>query len=53
MVFEILKAMVVLAIAVPFIYIIFDVVFDITSRIFSFLRRDAKPILLRITSRDR
>ncbi|MFQ5651586.1 MAG: hypothetical protein ACE5IY_16745 [bacterium] len=53
MLFEILRVLVVLTIAVPFIYIIFDVVFDIIKRMASFYKTAAKPVLIKIRTRDR
>jgi len=47
MVFEILKAFVILLIAVPFLYIVLDVIWDITKRTFEFSKQ-LKPILVKI-----
>ena len=51
MILELLKALVLLTIAVPFIYIVFDVVFDIVRRMVSFTRREAVPVLIKVRNR--
>ncbi len=52
MLFEILRTVLILAIAVPFIYIILDVIVDITRRLLSFYRHAAKPVLVKVTTRN-
>ena len=50
MIFEFIKTLVVLLIAVPFVYIVADVVIDILKRLFAFYRDKAKPIIVSIYS---
>ncbi len=52
MLFEIIQIAVVFLLAVPFIYIMFDVVFDLLRRTFDFYRTQAKPILVRVRSQQ-
>lgn len=52
MMFEIMKAIVFLVIAVPFAYIVFDVVLDIVKRTYGFLQREAIPVLIKARSRN-
>ncbi len=51
MVFEAIKAFVILIIAVPFLYILFDVTLDLVKRTQKFLTRQAKPVVVRIKGR--
>lgn len=53
MLFELLRALVVLTIAIPFAYIVFDVLYDISKRMVVFLRRQAVPVLAKVRPRDR
>lgn len=50
MILEIIKMLVLLLIAVPFIYIVVDVLVDIFKRTLGFYQQKAKPVLLRIYS---
>jgi ABC-type Fe3+ transport system permease subunit len=47
MILEILRLLILLLIAVPFIYIVVDVIVDISKRTLGFYQQKAKPILLR------
>jgi len=47
--FEILKVLAVLAIAIPFGYIVFDVVWDLSKRLYSSL----KPIPVKISEHEK
>ena len=51
MIFEILKAFVFLLIAVPFLYIVLDVAWDILKRTLEFSKR-LKPVLIKVRSRN-
>jgi hypothetical protein len=54
MVLEILKILILMLIAVPFIYIVVDVIVDIFKRTLIFYRQKAKPVIIRIyTSFDK
>lgn len=48
--FEILKTLVILLIAVPFLYIVLDVIRDIAKRTFEFSKR-LKPALVKVKAR--
>lgn len=50
MILEILKLLILLLIAVPFIYIVVDVIIDIFKRTLGFYQKKAKPVLLRTYS---
>ena len=50
MILEILRLLILLLIAVPFIYIVVDVVVDIFKRTLGFYQQKAKPVLLRVYS---
>lgn len=50
MVLEFIKTLVILLIAIPFIYIVVDVFIDILKRIFGFYRKKAKPVIISIYS---
>ncbi|MFQ5583176.1 MAG: hypothetical protein ACE5GL_01920 [Calditrichia bacterium] len=50
MLLKILNLLVLLLIAVPFLYIFIDVIFDMSKRIFEFFREKAKPVLIHIYS---
>ncbi len=52
MLFELLRALVVLTIAIPFAYIVFDVLFDIAKRMIDFVRQEAVPTLAKVRTRD-
>lgn len=51
MIFEILKALMVLLIAVPFIYIVLNVVWDIVKRTFDLSKR-LKPVLVKVRANN-
>ena len=51
MIFEVLKTLFILAIAIPFVYIIFASVFDIFKKIYDFYKLKTKPVLVRIVDR--
>jgi len=54
MILEIFKMLFLLLIAVPFIYIVVDVIVDIFKRTVGFYRRKAKPVIIRVyTSLDK
>ena len=46
MILEVLKFLFLLLIAVPFLYMMYDVVVDVLKRIYGFYNRTAKPALL-------
>ncbi len=48
MLFEILKTTFILAIALPFVYMIYDVTVDVLQRFRGFYVRNAKPVLVRV-----
>lgn len=50
MILEILKTLILLAIAAPFIYIVIDVLIDILKRMFGFYQEKAKPVIISILS---
>lgn len=50
MVLEFIKTLVILLIALPFIYIVADVLIDILKRLFGFYREKAKPVIISIYS---
>ena len=52
MIVEILKILVLLVIAIPFGYIIFDVVFDILKRMYEFSKQ-VKPVLVSIRTKEK
>ncbi len=49
--FEILKTLVILTIAVPFIYILLDVTFDLARRAFNFLAGKVLPVPAKVRSK--
>ena len=50
MILEALKNLIILLIALPFIYIVADVFIDIFKRMFGFYQKKAKPVLISIFS---
>ena len=54
MMFEILSILVVLLIAVPFVYIFVDVIYDLSRRAVVFFQNELKPMPVRVrTDRER
>jgi len=51
MIFEVLKTLLILAIAVPFVYIVSASVFDILKKVYAFYKLKTKPVLVRIDDR--
>lgn len=51
MVFEILKTFIILLIAVPFLYIVLDVLWDITKRIYEFSKW-LRPVLVKVRAKN-
>ena len=51
MIFEVLRTLFILAIAIPFMYIISASVFDILKKIYDFYKLKTKPVLVRIVDR--
>ena len=51
MIFEVLRTLFILAIAIPFVYIISASVFDILKKIVVFYKLKTKPVLVRIDDR--
>lgn len=51
MIFEFLKVLFILAIAIPFVYIISASIFDIVKKIYGFYRIKSQAILVRIDER--
>ncbi len=51
MIFEVLRTLFILAIAIPFVYIIFASVFDILKKIYGFYKLKTKPVLVKIEDR--
>lgn len=46
MLLDVLKFLFILLIAVPFLYMMYDVVLDVLKRIYGFYNRNAKPAIL-------
>ena len=53
MIFEILKLLFILLIAVPFIYMMYDVTADVLKRFLRFYRSALKPIPVRVKESSR
>ena len=53
MIFEVLKTLFILAIAIPFVYIVSASVFDILKKVYTFYQLKTKPTLVRIDGRSR
>ncbi len=51
MIFEVLRTLFILAIAIPFVYIIAASVFDILKKIVVFYKLKTKPVLVKIEDR--
>ncbi len=51
MIFEVLRTLFILAIVIPFVYIISASVFDILKKIYDFYKLKTKPVLVRIVDR--
>ena len=51
MIFEVLKTLFILAIAIPFVYIVSASVFDILKKVYNFYQLKTKPALVRIDDR--
>ncbi len=51
MIFEVLRTLFILTIAIPFLYIIFASIFDILKKIYDFYKLKTKPVLVRIDDR--
>ena len=51
MIFEALRTLFILAIVIPFVYIISASVFDILKKIVAFYKLKTKPVLVRIDDR--
>ncbi len=51
MIFEVLRTLFILAIVIPFVYIISASVFDILKKIYGFYKLKTKPVLVRIDDR--
>jgi len=51
MIFEVLRTLFILAIAIPFVYIISASIFDILKKIYDFYKLKTKPVLVRIVDR--
>ncbi len=51
MIFEVLRTLFILAIAIPFVYIISASVFDILKKGYEFYKLKTKPVLVRIDDR--
>ena len=51
MIFEVLRTLFILAIVIPFVYIISASVFDILKKIYDFYKLKTKPVLVRIDDR--
>jgi len=51
MIFEVLRTLFILAIVIPFVYIISASVFDILKKIYGFYKLKTKPVLVRIVDR--
>ncbi len=51
MIFEVLRTLFILTIAIPFVYIISASVFDILKKIVGFYKLKTKPVLVRIDDR--
>ena len=51
MIFEVLRTLFILAIVIPFVYIISASVFDILKKIVAFYKLKTKPVLVRIDDR--
>ena len=51
MIFEALRTLFILAIVIPFVYIISASVFDILKKIYGFYKLKTKPVLVRIVDR--
>ena len=51
MIFEVLRTLFILAIAVPFVYIVSASVFDILKKVYGFFKLKTKPVLVRINDR--
>jgi len=50
MIAESIKTLIILLIAIPFVYIVVDVIIDILKRVFGFYREKAKPVIISIYS---
>ncbi|MCG8603973.1 hypothetical protein MJD09_03110 [bacterium] len=48
MIFDVLRLMVVLLIAVPFLYMIYDVTVDVFKRFYGFYKTAVKPAPIRV-----
>lgn len=51
MIFEVLRTLFILTIAIPFVYIISASVFDILKKVYEFYKLKTKPVLVRIDGR--
>ncbi len=51
MIFEVLRTLFILAIVIPFVYIISASVFDILKKIVDFYKLKTKPVLVKIDDR--
>ena len=51
MIFEVLRTLFILAIAIPFVFIISASVFDILKKIYDFYKLKTKPVLVKIDDR--
>lgn len=51
MIVEVLKTLFILAIAIPFVYIVSASVIDILKKIYDFYKLKTKPVLVRIDDR--
>ncbi len=51
MIFEVLRTLFILAIVIPFVYIISASVFDILKKVYTFFKLKTKPVLVRIDDR--
>ena len=51
MILEVLKTLFILAIAIPFVYIVSASVFDILKKIYDFYKLKTEPVLVRIDDR--
>lgn len=48
MIFDVLRLLVILLIAVPFLYMVFDVSVDVSKRFYGFYKAAFKPVPIRI-----
>lgn len=51
MVLEILKTLFILAIAIPFVYIITASIFDLVKKMYGFFKMKTKPVLIKVDDR--